>query len=162
MFWKISLPENFQETHRKTPAANIYNAQKMKFSIRSVKVANSHFPARSVTFNEEIFKGVLRPKFHSRFYGIFMLILWRKSLVQSFVVFRSVFTKLWVSKFWIRCMWRHTRKCTKHLTLVFFTYLYWFYAEGTFAKFHGVLNVRKFWMIVSPNTTDVINANEHT
>ena len=33
------------------------------------------------------FKGDLRPKTHPSFYVIILMILWKKSLVQSFVVF---------------------------------------------------------------------------
>ena len=41
------------------------------------------------------FTGDLRPKLQSCFYGVFLLILWRKTLVQSFLTFRSDFKKLW-------------------------------------------------------------------
>ena len=44
-------------------------------------------PSYSKKVLEIAFKGELRQKLHPCFYGIFLLILWRKSLVQSFAVF---------------------------------------------------------------------------
>ena len=49
-------------------------------------------------------KGDLRPKTHHRFYDIILIILWKKSFVQSFVVFCSVITKLWSYKV-LNLMW---------------------------------------------------------
>ena len=48
-------------------------------------------------------KGDLRPKNHPCFCGI-ILIFWKKSLAQSFVVFWSVLMKLWIYKI-LNLMW---------------------------------------------------------
>ena len=72
-------------------------------------------------------KGDLSPNFHSCFYDICLLILWRKNPIQSLVVFWSVLTKIENCKVWIRCKWHHTCECTKHVTpsfLLIFLFLW--------------------------------------
>ena len=66
-------------------------------------------------------KGGLRPELNPCFYGIFLLILLKKSLVQSVVAFWSDLTKkvyltYKVTKFWILHKWHRTHKFTKHFT----------------------------------------------
>ena len=39
-------------------------------------------------------KGDLRPKLHLSFYDTFLLVLWKKGLVQMFVMFWPVYTNL--------------------------------------------------------------------
>ena len=63
-----------------------------------------------------IFKGGLRPKLHSCFYGITLLILCRKRLAQSFVGFWSIFTKLWSHKLLNSAQITSYREYTKHRT----------------------------------------------
>ena len=36
-----------------------------------------------------------------------------------------------VAKFWIQCMWRHTRECIKHVTPKFLCIFCYFYGENT-------------------------------
>ena len=105
-----------------------------------------------------VVKGDLRPKLYLCFYGIFLLILWRKSLVQRFVGSWSNFTKLHITKFWIRHKWRHSRKCTKgyhpwfslHIFVSFmddFVGFIYFLLVWCFDHFSRSYKVIKFWMI---------------
>ena len=58
---------------------------------------------------------------HLCFYDIFLLVLWRKGLVQMFVVFWLVFTKLWSLKAFFESDTTPTN--TQHISpLVFFAY----------------------------------------
>ena len=77
-----------------------------------------------------ILKGELRPKIQPCFFGIILMILWKKNLEQSFVVFWSVLTKLWSYKVcnpaWVPSYpWMYS-------LLVFFAYFCQFYGKRTF------------------------------
>ena len=58
------------------------------------------------------FIGDLRPKIYSCFYDIILMILWKKSLVQS-AVCGALISSHKVRKCWTWHEWRHTRECTK-------------------------------------------------
>ena len=66
-------------------------------------------------------KGNLRPKLDLCFYDIFLLILWRKGLVQMFMVFLLVLANLWSSKAFFESDTTPTN--TQHISpLVFVAY----------------------------------------
>ena len=67
---------------------------------------------RNNILHEHSFKGNLRSKTHHCFYGIILLIWWKKIFfVQSFDQSSRSYE---VTKLWIWSEWRHTRKYTKH------------------------------------------------
>ena len=66
-----------------------------------------------------VFKADLRPKLHSCFYGVF-LILWRKTLEQSFLTFSSDFAKVCSSNVW------NSMQVTS-FPRMYKTFLSWFY-----------------------------------
>ena len=70
---------------------------------------------QSMFFSCETFllTGDLRPKLQTCFYYTFLLMLWRKSLVQSFLGW-SVSQCYEATKFWIWRKWRHTRGFRDH------------------------------------------------
>ena len=59
----------------------------------SKNVSHNTLVGSQMRLLKNVFKGSLKPKLHSSFYGVFS-ILWRKTLEQSFLAFSSDFTKL--------------------------------------------------------------------
>ena len=53
---------------------------------------------KAVLLQNSLRLGDLRPRTHLCFYGIFLMILWKKNLAQNFVVLSSVLQKLWSYK----------------------------------------------------------------
>ena len=91
LFFKIS------QYHRKAPVLESpFNKIAGVNACNLIKKRLQHrrFPVNIA----KCFKGDLRPKRHSYFYDIFLLILLRKNHVQNFAVFWSVLTKLWTCK----------------------------------------------------------------
>ena len=91
---------------------------------------------------------------------IFLFILWRKNLVQSFLAFRSVFTKFWSYKVL-------NSVCMTSSPGIYITFYPWFLLnifvnfmeKGPSRKFYDVL---KFWMIRQClDLNKVIRANEY-
>ena len=94
------------------------------------------------TLKKFVFKEKLRAKFHPCFQFRFLLIVQRKSIVQS-VAFWWDFTKLWsykIIRFCIQLKWRHTTECIKQVTTGFL-HIFHFYGENT--SYNKVL--RCFW-----------------
>lgn len=54
--------------------------------------------SKDKNFKRFYLKGDLRPKTYSFFYDVFLLISYRKSLVDNFVTVWSVYRKLWSDK----------------------------------------------------------------
>ena len=101
-----------------------------------------------------IIKGDLRPKLHPCFYDTFFLILWRKSLVQSFAVFDQLSRSYKVTEFWVRRNDVIPANAQNVSPLVFFAKFYNFMEKDCSAKFYVTFNqflrfyeIRKFWLI---------------
>ena len=101
-------------------------------------------------------KGELRPRTHPCFYGIILMILWKKRFVQSFVVFWSVLTKLWSYKVfnpaWVTPyppMYKTLQPWFSWHTFVDFMEKNFLQFYGCFDHFLSIYYVAKFWMIKS-------------
>ena len=81
-----------------------------------------------------LLKGELRSQLHPCFYVRFLLIVWRKSTVQGFMVFWSDLTSYKFTKFCSQPKWHHARKCIKHVMPCFLCILCYFYGEKTSLK----------------------------
>ena len=111
--------------------------------------------SRSQIFhNIGVLKRDLRSKLHPYFHDIFLLSFWRKRLVQLFVLFWSVITKL-VVKYWIRPKWRYIREYRKHFFTDFFCIFLLIIWRKNFLQrfmvfliiFHELMNVLSFeWL----------------
>ena len=108
----------------------------------------------------------LGPKTHPCFYVIMSMILWKKSLVPSFVLFWSVLTKLLSYKVlvWVTSYPRMYKTFYPWFSLhifVSFTEKEQFYCR--FDHFSLTYKVAKFWIIkLCLEVSEVIHANEHT
>ena len=99
-------------------------------------------------------KGDLRPKTRPGFYGIILIILWKKRLVQSFVVLWSVFMKLWSYKALNPTWVTSYPRMYKHFISVFLCIFFFDFVEkepftqfyGLFDHFSWTYKVAKFWM----------------
>ena len=116
---------------------------------------------------EMCFKGDLRPKNHPGFYGINLMVLWKKSLVQSFVVLWSIFTK-GLNPVWETSYPRVYKTFHPWLSLHILVNFMWKRTFDTafcvvFDNFSSTYEVAKFWIIkLCLDISEVIHANEYT
>ena len=120
--------------------------------------------------SSKILKGDLRSKFDPCFHDKFLLILWRKSHIQSFAEIWPVFTKLWSEKVLNLTSVTSNRDCKNISSRVFFAYFLFILWKKNLepfmvflAIFHELKKVPKFWTNkLCLNISDIIHANEHT
>ena len=143
---------------------NIWNIDLLFTDIK----LSMNFTWNSKYFN--ILKGDLRPKLHFCFYDI-SLLTFLKRLTQSFVLFPSVFTKLWnyriLNSAWVTSYSRMKKKTfyTWFSLHIFVNFM----KKETSTKFYSILDffyqsyeITKFWMFkLDFDVSDVIHANDH-
>ena len=75
-----------------------------------------------IIVSDFVIKGHLRPNLYPWFYGLFLLILWRKRFYKVWWRFDEFSRTYEALKFWIRRKWRHTRHFTPGFLCIFFKF----------------------------------------
>ena len=113
-----------------------------------------------------LLKGELRPKTHSCFYGIILMIYGKRPLCKVFWGFNQFSRSSEVTKVWIRCDWRHSHEDTKHFVPVFLCKKNHLWKKNLLRSFmviltisHELMKLRSFgWLCLDVSDLHVIVA----